>query len=130
MCVPVLVTNKGYAIVWDNPSDTRVTAGTERPYLLALRVGERVSYFVITGTIDDLYAGYRLLTGATPLPPKAAFGYIQSRARYENQQQILDVADGYRRRGYPLDIMVVDWFYWTRMGQIDFNPADFPIRQR
>jgi alpha-D-xyloside xylohydrolase len=126
VCVPVLVTNKGYAVVWDNPSDTIVTPGLNGRTSWHSEVGERVSYFVITGAIDDLYAGYRLLTGATPLPPKAAFGYIQSRARYENQQQVLDVADGYRTRGYPLDIMVVDWFYWTRMGQIDFNPADFP----
>ncbi len=27
VCVPVLVTNKGYAIVWDNPSATTVSAG-------------------------------------------------------------------------------------------------------
>jgi alpha-D-xyloside xylohydrolase len=126
VCVPFLVTNKGYAIVWDNPSDTVVSPGLNGRTAWHSEVGERVSFFVITGTIDELYAGYRLLTGATPLPPKAAFGYIQSKARYENQQQVLDVADGYRTRGYPLDIMVVDWFYWTRMGQIDFNPADFP----
>jgi alpha-D-xyloside xylohydrolase len=90
-------------------------------------VGERVSYFVVAGkNVDDIYAGYRKLTGITPLPPKAAFGYIQSKARYENQKQVLDVADGYRQRGYPLDVMVVDWFYWTRMGQLDINRLDFP----
>ena len=126
VCVPFLVTNKGYAIVWDNPSDTLITPGLNGRTTWHSEVGERVSYFVITGSIDELYAGYRLLTGTTPLPPKAAFGYIQSRARYENQQQILDVAAGYRSRGYPLDVMVIDWFYWTRMGQLDFNPADFP----
>jgi alpha-D-xyloside xylohydrolase len=39
---------------------------------------------------------------------------------------VLDVANGYRSRGYPLDIMVIDWFYWTRMGQLDIDPAAFP----
>jgi alpha-D-xyloside xylohydrolase len=127
VCVPFLVTNKGYGIVWDNPSATRVTPGLNGHTVWQSNVGERVSYFVITGaSCDELYAGYRKLTGSTPLPPKAAFGYIQSKARYETQQQVLDVAEGYRRRGYPLDVMVVDWFYWTRMGQLDINAADFP----
>ena len=130
VCVPFLVTNKGYGIVWDNPSDTVVSAGVHDHTTWSSNVGERVSYFVITGaTLDELYAGYRKITGATPLPPKAAFGYIQSKARYETQQQVLDVADGYRSRGYPLDIMVVDWFYWTRMGQLDIDRTAFPDPQ-
>jgi alpha-D-xyloside xylohydrolase len=127
VCVPFLVTNKGYGIIWDNPSDTRVSAGLHGHTTWTSNVGERVSYFVILGaTADDLYAGYRKLTGVTPLPPKAAFGYIQSKARYETQQQVLAVADGYRSRGYPLDVMVVDWFYWTRIGQLDIDPGAFP----
>jgi alpha-D-xyloside xylohydrolase len=127
VCVPFLVTNKGYAIVWDNPSDTVVSAGLHGRTSWHSNVGERVSYFVIVGaTSDELYAGYRKITGITPLPPKAVFGYIQSKARYESQQQVLAVADGYRSRGYPLDVMVLDWFYWTRMGQLDFNSAEFP----
>jgi len=127
VCVPFMVTNKGYGIVWDNPSDTVVSAGVHDHTTWKSDVGERVSYFVITGsTLDDLYAGYRKITGITPLPPKAAFGYIQSKARYETQQQVLDVANGYRSRGYPLDVMVVDWFYWTRMGQLDIDASAFP----
>jgi alpha-D-xyloside xylohydrolase len=126
VCVPFLVTNKGYGIIWDNPSDTVVSAGLHGHTSWKSEVGERVSYFVVVGaTADELYAGYRKLTGTTPLPPKAAFGYIQSKARYESQQQVLAIADGYRSRGYPLDVMVVDWFYWTRMGQLDFDPAAF-----
>ena len=127
VCVPFLVTNKGYGIVWDNPSSTTVSPGIHGHTTWRSNVGERVSFFVIVGaTTDEIYAGYRRLTGVTPLPPKAAFGYIQSKARYETQQQILDVADGYRRRGYPLDVIVLDWFYWTRMGELDINPVDFP----
>ena len=130
VCVPFLVTNKGYGIVWDNPSDTIISAGMHGHTAWKSDVGERVSYFVIVGaTTDELYAGYRRLTGVTPLPPKAAFGYIQSKARYETQQQVLAVADGYRTRGYPLDVMVVDWFYWTRMGQLDIDPGAFPDPQ-
>ena len=127
VCVPFLVTNKGYAIVWDNPSATRVSPGLHGTTHWQSEVGERVSFFVITGaTTDDLYRGYARLTGDTPLPPKAAFGLIQSKARYASQAELLDIAQGYRRRGYPLDVMVLDWFYWTRMGQLDIDRAAFP----
>ena len=127
VCVPFLVTDKGYGIVWDNPSDTTVSAAVNGSTHIQSDVGERVSFFVITGaTTDDLYAGYAKLTGQTPLPPKAAFGLIQSKARYETQGELMAVADGYRDRHLPLDVMVLDWFYWTRMGQLDIDRTAFP----
>ena len=130
VCVPFLVTNKGYGILWDNPSVTTVSPGLHNRTQFQSRVGERVSFFVITGnSADDLYAGYARLTGATPLPPKAAFGLIQSKARYESQAELLGIAEGYRKRGYPLDVMVLDWFHWTRMGQLDIDRNAFPDPQ-
>ena len=130
VCVPVLVSSRNYMIVWDNPSATTVSAGMNNGTRIQSEVGERVSFFLITGNnSDDLYKGYRLLTGVTPLPPKAAFGLIQSKARYESQAELMGIAKGYRDRGYPLDVMVLDWFYWTRMGQIDIDHAYFPDPQ-
>ncbi|MGN6376408.1 MAG: glycoside hydrolase family 31 protein, partial [Sphingomonas sp.] len=127
VCVPYMVTNKHYAILWDNPSDTTVSPGLNNRTQWTSEVGERVSFFVVTGpTTDDLYAGYARLTGKTPLPPKAAFGLIQSKARYESQQELMSIAEGYRSRGLPLDAMVLDWFYWTRMGQLDIDHPYFP----
>jgi alpha-D-xyloside xylohydrolase len=51
---------------------------------------------------------------------------IQSKARYDSQQEVLRVANTYRQKKYPLDVMVLDWFYWTRMGQMDIDPAALP----
>lgn len=126
VCIPFMLSNKGYGIVWDNPSDTKVYPGVNGRTLWQSRVGERVSYFVITGTPDEIWAGYAKITGKTPIPPKAAFGLIQSKARYASQKEVMDVAETYQAKKYPLDIMVVDWFYWTRMGQMDIDPAQFP----
>ncbi|SEF76484.1 alpha-D-xyloside xylohydrolase [Bryocella elongata] len=58
--------------------------------------------------------------------PKAAYGYIQSKQRYASQQEILDVARGYRARHLPADVMVVNWFYFTKMGQMDMDPLRWP----
>ncbi|MFS0773451.1 TIM-barrel domain-containing protein [Sphingomonas sp. 1P08PE] len=127
VCVPYLVSSKRYAILWDNPSALRVSPGLHGKTRFQSEVGEKVSFFVIVADkANDLYAGYAQLTGRTPLPPKSAFGLIQSKARYESQQELTGIADGYRSRNYPIDIMVLDWFYWTRMGQIDIDRKYFP----
>ncbi|GLQ95380.1 glycoside hydrolase family 31 protein [Dyella acidisoli] len=127
VCVPFMVSSKGYGIIWDNPSDTRFVAGIRGRTSFQSKVGERVSFFVVTGDKpEEIYSAYARVTGKTPIPPKAAFGLIQSKARYDSQAEVLRVARTYREKHYPLDVMVVDWFYWTHMGQLDINPAEFP----
>jgi alpha-D-xyloside xylohydrolase len=126
-CVPFVVTNKGYGLLWDNPSKTTIEAGFNEQTRWLSEVGNRVSFFVIAGqTTDEIYAGYRLLTGPTSLLPKAAYGYIQCKQRYASQKEVLDAAKGYRDRHLPADVMVVDWFYYTKMGQFDLDPKFWP----
>ena len=126
-CVPFAVTNKGYGLIWDNPSKTTVEPGFNEQTKWTSEVGNRVSFFVIAGkTTDEIYAGYRKLTGATPMLPKAAYGFIQCKQRYMTQDELLAVAKGYRDRHLPLDVLVVDWFYYTKMGQFDMDPAKWP----
>ncbi len=127
VCVPFMVSSRGYGIIWDNPSDTHFIAGIRGHTSFESKVGERVSFFVIVGnTPQAIYSAYARVTGKTPIPPKAAFGLIQSKARYDSQAEVLRVAHTYREKHYPLDVMVIDWFYWTHMGQLDINPAEFP----
>jgi len=126
-CVPFVVTNKGYGLLWDNPSKTTINAGFNEQTNWSSEAGNRVSYFVIAGnTADEIYAGYKLLTGPTPMLPKAAYGYIQCKQRYSSQDELLGVAKGYRDRHLPADVLVVDWFYYTKMGQMDMNPKFWP----
>lgn len=126
-CVPFLVTNKGYGVLWDNPSKTTITPGFNEETQWQSQVGDRVSFFVIAGaTTDEIYAGYKLLTGPTQILPKAAYGYIQCKQRYASQQELMSVAKGYRDRHLPADMLVVDWFYYTKMGQMDFDPKYWP----
>ena len=127
VCVPFLVSSRGYGLVWDNPSKTTVDLGFNQRNLWSSEVGDRVSFFVIAGaTTDEIYQGYRQLTGVAHLLPKAAFGYIQSKAIYPTQEQLLDVAKGYRDRKLPLDILVVDFLNMTRQGEMDLDPARWP----
>ncbi len=125
--VPFVVTDRGYGMIWDNPSKTIIEPGFNEEQKWSSQVGNRVSYFVIAGTnTDEIYAGYRHLAGVTPMLPKAAYGYIQCKQRYRSQEEVMAVAKGYRERHLPADVMVVDWFYYTKMGQFDMDPERWP----
>ncbi len=126
ICVPFLITNKGYAIVWDNPSKTTASFGFNDTNRFVSDVGRRVSFFVIAGDYDAIYKGYRLLTGDVPMLPKSAYGYIQCKQRYSSQAEVLAVAKGYRERKLPIDDLVIDWITYSTMGQMDMVPEKWP----
>lgn len=127
VCVPFMVSSNSYGLVWDNPSKTTITLGFNQRNLWSSEVGDRVSYFIIVGdSFDEIYAGYRLLTGVAHMLPKAAYGYIQSKAIYPTQQQLLNVAKEYRAKKLPLDVLVVDFLNMTKQGEMDLDPKRWP----
>jgi alpha-D-xyloside xylohydrolase len=92
-------------------------------------VGDGIDYYVVYGpSIDEVVAGYRLLTGKATMLPNWAFGLWQSRQRYETAQQSLDVVKEFRERKIPFDNIVQDWQYWhvDAWGSHAFDPARFP----
>ncbi len=127
VCVPFLVSTGGYGLVWDNPSKTTVDLGFNERNVWSSEVGDRVSFFVIAGeSSDEIYTGYRLLTGVTHMLPKATYGYIQSKAIYPTQEDVLAVAKEYRAKKLPLDVMVVDFLNQTKQGEMDLDPKRWP----
>ncbi len=125
--VPFMLSSRGYGLIWDNASRTTIELGTNGNNIWNSEVGDGLSLFVIGGEcVDDIYKGYRHLTGVTHLLPKGAYGYIQSKCIYATQKQLMDVAKGYRERNLPLDVLVVDFMNFTVMGNIDLNPTRWP----
>ncbi len=125
--VPFLLTRHGYAVLWDNPSRSAVMPGGSDRCTWRSEVGDAVSFFLLAGDdVDTLFLGLRLLTGATPLPPLAALGYIQCKQRYTSRDELMEVARTYRAKGYPCDILVVDWFHWKTLGDMDLDPEFWP----
>ena len=125
VCVPFVVTNKGYGLLWDNPGKTTAQFGFNDVTRWTSDVGQRVSFFVIAGkTYDEIYEGYNLLTGDVPMLPKSAYGYIQCKQRYTSQAELMAVAKGYRDRHLPADVLVIDWFHYTKMGEMDMDPGE------
>jgi alpha-D-xyloside xylohydrolase len=116
--IPVLMSSRGYGILWDNPSITEVASGAsaETPGTIqwSSEAGDCIDYYVLFGPeLDQAIAGYRFLTGDAPMLGKWAWGLWQSRERYASQDELLWVVDQYRSRQIPLDGIVQDWQYWS-----------------
>ena len=72
-CVPFLVTNKGYGMIWDNPSKTTIKPGFNEQTRVEFRSRQTAFRSLSSPAMTPMKstAGYRLLTGATPMLPKA-----------------------------------------------------------
>jgi alpha-D-xyloside xylohydrolase len=91
--------------------------------------GKAVDYYFVGGDdLDDIVAGYRKVSGKAVMLPRWAYGFWQSRQRYNTQDELLGVLREYRKRQIPLDNMVQDWFYWpeSAWGSHDFDTARYP----
>ena len=92
-------------------------------------VADQIDYYFISGeNMDEVISGYRTVTGKAPVMPEWAMGFWQSRQRYTNQEELLDVAREYRKRNIPFDNIVLDWQYWPadKWGDHQFDVTRFP----
>ena len=85
-------------------------------------------YFIYGGNMDEVISGYRTLTGKSPIMPKWAMGYWQSREKYNTCEEVLSTVAEFRRRNIPLDNIVIDWLHWPEnaWGSHEFDPVRFP----
>ena len=106
-------------MVFDDTGDTtRMTLDTV----------DQIDLYLLCGSMDEIVAGIRRLTGKATLLPKWAFGYIQSKERYQTQAEMIEVAERYRALGVPLDCVVQDWKTWAGdlWGQKTVDLARYP----
>ena len=131
VCIPFVQSVKGYGIYWDQYS---ISEFVDNPQEMSMQsVGIKADYyFMYGGNADGVIAQMRKLTGQSPMLPLWAYGFFQSRERYQNQFETLDVVKQYRKLGVPLDCIIQDWQYWGKdslWNSMKFNPETFPRPQ-
>jgi len=113
--IPVMLSNKGYGLLWDNYSASNFYGSVEgnTKYKYVSESGTMVDYYFFYGPeFDQIISLYRQASGAAPMFGKWAFGLFQSQDRYQSQAEVLGVANNYRKNNLPVDCIVQDWFYW------------------
>ncbi len=66
------------------------------------------------------------LIGTLPLPPRWALGYHQCRYSYEPDARVRQIADEFRARKIPCDVIWMDIDYMDHYKIFTFDPKKFP----
>lgn len=124
---PLMMSTEGYGLFWNTASASTLDTRFPTEMTLEADVGQALDYLFIYGPeFDDVVARYRDMTGAAPLFPRWTYGLFQSMDRYGSGQELLDVTKRYRDGKAPLDVIVQDWRWWSRMGDPEFRPDGYP----
>ncbi|WMT41904.1 glycoside hydrolase family 31 protein [Paenibacillus sp. D2_2] len=129
---PHFMSSKGYSIYFDNTSRTCFDMGKSEPGTYSFSSldpaagGELLYYFIYGPTPKQMISKLTDLTGKHFMPPMWAFGNMQSHWGY-TQADIERVAEEYRKRQIPLDVMYsdIEWYakYCT---PTEWNNENFP----
>lgn len=124
--VPFMLSSRGYGLLWNNPAIGKVTFGRNVTEWEA-RSTKQLDYWITAGdTPAQIEEAYADATGKVPMMPEYGLGFWQCKLRYQTQDELLEVAREYKRRGVPLDVIVADFFHWPHEGDWKFDPQYWP----
>lgn len=124
--VPFALSSNGYGFLWNNPAIGTVTFGKNVTEWKANST-KQMDYWITAGdTPAEIEEAYADVTGKVPMMPDYGTGFWQCKLRYMTQDEILEVAREYKRRGLPLSVIVVDYFHWPNQGDWKFDKDFWP----
>lgn len=124
--VPFLYSDKGYGFLWNNPAVGRVTFGTNMTEWKAEST-KQIDFWITAGdSPKEILENYMEATGKPPMMPEHGLGFWQCKLRYQTQEELLNVAKEYHKRGIPLDVIIADFFHWSLEGIWAFDETYWP----
>lgn len=121
-----------YGIFYHNsfPGTVNFGAGNVRFMSVSHEGGDADYFFFHDDDPAGIITAYTSVTGRTPLPPLWSLGFHQSRCSYYNEGQVMDIAENFRRKGIPLDCIVLDADYLVDYKPFVINKERFPDMRR
>lgn len=127
--IPFFISNRGYGFLWNNPAIGSATFAENVTEWKAYST-KKVDYWVCAAdTPSEIIEKYTEVTGRPTELPESLMGLWQCKLRYRTQDEVLEVAREYHRRGIKLDVIVIDFFHWIYQGDWDFDPEYWPDPQ-
>ena len=124
--IPYTYSSRGYGFIWNNPAIGRAEFVNNHT-MWHVQCAKQIDYVIIAGdTPGEINETFTAITGRAPMLPEWAAGFWQCKLRYETQEELLQVAREYKRRGLPISVIVIDYFHWTMQGEWKFDPEKWP----
>ncbi len=120
--------NKGYGVFMDNTFRSFFDFAQERKTVTSFwaQGGEMRYYFINGPKLIDVAIRYAELTGRPQLPPKWTLGYHQSKWSYYPEETVRNLANEFRERKIPCDVIHLDIDYMDGYRCFTWDKDRFP----
>jgi alpha-glucosidase len=127
-----LKNGRAYGIYFDNVHRTTFDMGVESRsyYSFGADGGELDYYFLYGPHPKKVIRGYSELVGRLPLPPRWSLGYQQCRWSYFPESRVREIAETFRQRRIPCDVIYLDIDYMDDFRCFTWDRDRFPNPQR
>jgi len=117
-----------YGIFLDNTYRSSFDFGTELRDALSFGSdgGDLDYYFIYGPSPKQVLMHLADMVGRSPLPPKWALGFHQARYSYETEARVREIADTFRKKQIPVDVIYLDIDYQIKNRPFTIDPAKFP----
>ncbi len=117
----------GYGLFFNTTFWSQFDLGAQQPGVWQMETqGSELDYYIIYGPEPaKIIQTYTQLTGRMPLPPRWSLGYHQCRWSYESQDIVRKLADEFRQRRIPCDVIHLDIDYMNSYRVFTWSPKRF-----
>ena len=135
MGLPLLLSNRGYGLFFDNTSDAVLAVGRSDNgvrVVYAAEAGCLTWYFLMGRDLRGVMGEVAELLGRPSLPPRWALGFIQSTRHFDDTAELRALPRTIREKRIPCDGLVYLSSYgealgWNRgVGHLEFQPELWP----
>lgn len=122
-----LLDNKAYGIYLDNTHKSvfNFGASTNRFTYFNAEDGDMDYYFIHQPSVAGIISSYAELTGKMKMPPKWSLGYQQCRYSYYPDKEVLTLANTFRDKGLPADVIYLDIHHMEEYKVFTFDGENF-----
>src|SRR3954447_20372123 len=123
-----LTDGRAHGVFFDSTHRVEIDLAKEDPERVTFSAagGDLVYYVILGPTPADVLERYTALTGRTPMPARWALGNQQSRWSYMSAEELREIADGFRTRGIPCDVLYLDIDYMDGYRVFTWDSERFP----
>ncbi|MBB6480336.1 glycoside hydrolase family 31 protein [Spirochaeta isovalerica] len=128
MFIPQIYSSGGDSFYYNSHVYDTVRFGARESGLFETATGSKRLEFIYryADTPEQAVSDFYRFSSSQNLLPRWAYGFIQSRYGYRNQQEVIDLVDDFEKREIPLSAVVLDLYWFKHMGDLDWDKENWP----